>query len=331
MEVAYFKNIRSQILSELKNAKSSIQVAVAWFTNQELFDALCDKIIQGVLVEIIIIDDYINNGDYRLNFQKLIDLGCIFMYGDLDHPMHNKFCIIDKSVLINGSYNWTYYAENKNVENIIICKKNSLILNQYIAEFERIKLTLTPVSVAIIRSFEEMDAFDYFSIKEYLGYDLLFKGKESSIVKFIEAAARVLPKNTYIQKEYKTSTEVKIIKKTTTALGIEVRMNGIDGKFSRLIEMGTTVPCIKSGNYSTSEDYQTSISIKTYKGNNDITQLNQLIGTFHVNDLVSKPKYQAGVTLTFSLSAKGILTVSSKNNDTGSEMKAVYDVEKLVF
>ena len=34
--------------------------------------------------------------------------------------MHHKFCIIDKKTLINGSYNWTYYAEYKNMENIVI-------------------------------------------------------------------------------------------------------------------------------------------------------------------------------------------------------------------
>ena len=26
--------------------------------------------------------------------------------------MHNKFCIIDKSIVINGSYNWTRKAKN---------------------------------------------------------------------------------------------------------------------------------------------------------------------------------------------------------------------------
>lgn len=33
--------------------------------------------------------------------------------------LHNKFCIIDYSIIINGSYNWTYSAIN-NEENILI-------------------------------------------------------------------------------------------------------------------------------------------------------------------------------------------------------------------
>ena len=116
----YFNNIRSHILNELEAAEKVIWVAVYWFTNQELFNKLLYKLNQGVKVELIIHNDYINNRDTGLAFQKLIEAGCSFYFSDDDNPMHNKFCIIDQKVLINGSYNWTYYAESKNSENILI-------------------------------------------------------------------------------------------------------------------------------------------------------------------------------------------------------------------
>ena len=33
--------------------------------------------------------------------------------------MHNKFCVIDRSTVINGSYNWSYKAR-QNHENITV-------------------------------------------------------------------------------------------------------------------------------------------------------------------------------------------------------------------
>lgn len=52
--------------------------------------------------------------------------------------MHNKFCIIDKNVLITGSYNYTYLAESINNENIIIFRGSIDIINEYSNEFLKI-------------------------------------------------------------------------------------------------------------------------------------------------------------------------------------------------
>lgn len=52
--------------------------------------------------------------------------------------VHHKFCIIDDKIVITGSYNWTYYAENRNWENIIVIE-NEASVKAYIQEFEKIK------------------------------------------------------------------------------------------------------------------------------------------------------------------------------------------------
>ena len=51
--------------------------------------------------------------------------------------MHHKFCIIDDEVLITGSYNWTYNAENRNIENIVISDVSSVV-EEYKREFSRL-------------------------------------------------------------------------------------------------------------------------------------------------------------------------------------------------
>ena len=53
--------------------------------------------------------------------------------------MHHKFCIIDDSILINGSYNWTNRAKN-NLENILIFKNsNTAIIEEFKYNFDYIK------------------------------------------------------------------------------------------------------------------------------------------------------------------------------------------------
>lgn len=43
--------------------------------------------------------------------------------------MHHKFAIIDSSILLNGSFNWTERAVYENCENLVISRwTNQLIL-----------------------------------------------------------------------------------------------------------------------------------------------------------------------------------------------------------
>lgn len=331
MEVALFKGIRKEILKELDQAQTHIRAAVAWFTNQDLFDKLCEQAAAGKHVELIVIDDFINNGDWGLNFQHFIDLGGHLYYGDPHHPMHHKFCVIDDRTLFNGSYNWTYYAESKNVENTIKFKGNQPLIQQFIEEFDALREKLERRETAIKRDFNNLSLIDLFSVRNYLAFDLLSRGQEDSSTIHIEAATRILPGNPQIKNEYTRISQALIEKKTTTSLGIESRINGYDGQFSILIPKGTKVPFESSGKYYTVSDNQIRISIDTYKGDDSLCLLNTLIGSFTIADLSPKPAGQAGVIVTFSLDRHGSLKVVAANKDTGNSMEAVYDIEALVF
>ncbi len=172
MEKVYFKNIRAIIIDELKNAQSSIKVAVAWFTNHDLFNLLCQKLQVGVTVELIVINDFINNRYGGLDFQKFIRLGGKFYFANVERPMHNKFCIIDNQTLISGSYNWTYFAESINHENVIIIKDKHQIIEDFKTEFEYIKSTLNLVEIVTPLSVEMLSYHDLFSAKQYLSKDI---------------------------------------------------------------------------------------------------------------------------------------------------------------
>jgi phosphatidylserine/phosphatidylglycerophosphate/cardiolipin synthase-like enzyme len=132
---SYFNQIRSNIIKEISKAENEILIAVYWFTNQELFNILIEKLKEGVQIELIIHNDFINNRESGLPFQEFIENGGKFYFSDGNNPMHNKFCVIDKKVLINGSYNWTYSAECKNKENTIKHTNSKELISRFHNEF----------------------------------------------------------------------------------------------------------------------------------------------------------------------------------------------------
>jgi len=56
--------------------------------------------------------------------------------------MHHKFCIIDKTILITGSYNWTRSAAERNQENILVTTEEE-VTKSYLREFEKLWDNLT--------------------------------------------------------------------------------------------------------------------------------------------------------------------------------------------
>jgi phosphatidylserine/phosphatidylglycerophosphate/cardiolipin synthase-like enzyme len=138
---AYFEEIQQHILHEIEPAKSSIQIAVAWFTDEKLFSALCAKAKSGIAVELMLMNDEINNSS-GINYDSLSSAGGkvwkISNTGGHDRLMHNKFCILDNNTVINGSYNWTRKAK-QNHESITIISENIELALQFSDEFRAIK------------------------------------------------------------------------------------------------------------------------------------------------------------------------------------------------
>lgn len=137
---AYFDDIQLHIIREILRATTSIHIAVAWFTDPVIFAKLCAKAEAGVRVELIIFNDAINRNS-GIPYNRLSELGGLFlMVGDKNRysaVMHNKFCIIDVSTVINGSYNWSRQAKS-NDENIIVNSNHPALAQQFVAEFETI-------------------------------------------------------------------------------------------------------------------------------------------------------------------------------------------------
>ena len=123
---AQFTNIQKSIEDLISESKSSIKIVLAWFTNKELLGILTDKVKSGLKVEVIVSDDI---GNKRLKPKDFIEAGGKYLIFQTHQGkfLHDKFVIFDDKKLLTGSYNWTYSAEFKNHESVIISENDQLI------------------------------------------------------------------------------------------------------------------------------------------------------------------------------------------------------------
>ena len=54
---------------------------------------------------------------------------------DLRDYMHNKFVVVDRRIVMTGSYNWTTHASTANQENLVVMENNTLV-EKFSAQFE---------------------------------------------------------------------------------------------------------------------------------------------------------------------------------------------------
>ncbi len=129
----YFKDIRKHIIRNINEAQVEISIAVAWFTDEYIIQSLVDARQRNVIVKVVLYDDRVNRKEL---FRDLFFDGAeVWLSNKL---MHNKFCIIDDYIVINGSYNWTYNAAS-NDENIQITRGNKNLCKSFYEQFINLK------------------------------------------------------------------------------------------------------------------------------------------------------------------------------------------------
>jgi hypothetical protein len=132
-QTVHFKNIREKIIETLETANTEVLIAVAWFTDDRIINVLNDLSQKGIKISILFYEDRINNKDlFKTLYYRKAELKVS------KKLMHNKFCIIDREIVINGSYNWTYNATT-NDENIQITKYNDDLVNSFVEQFYKLK------------------------------------------------------------------------------------------------------------------------------------------------------------------------------------------------
>lgn len=127
-----FDKLEQFIIREIEKSDISIDIAVAWITNENICNALSTASNKGVQIRILMNDDEINQYTPSMLGQSITVFKAPKHGKYQKNFMHNKFCIFDVNTVITGSYNWTKAANYHN-ENIVI------VLNEEIAKKFRVR------------------------------------------------------------------------------------------------------------------------------------------------------------------------------------------------
>ena len=125
------------IVSEIQAARKEILVQAYSFTSTPIAKALLDAHKRGVRVDAILDKSQMSAKYSSATF--LFNAGVPVMIDTRHAIAHNKIMIIDRAVLITGSFNFTKAAEEKNAENLLIMKGNPKLIDRYLTNFEEHK------------------------------------------------------------------------------------------------------------------------------------------------------------------------------------------------
>lgn len=121
------------IRQALDNAKSSVLVQAYSFTSAPIAEALVTAHRRGVKVKVLL--DKSQKTEKYSSADFLANAG-ISVKIDAAHAIaHNKVMIIDREIVITGSFNFTKAAEESNAENLLVIRDKELA-SRYIENWQ---------------------------------------------------------------------------------------------------------------------------------------------------------------------------------------------------
>jgi cardiolipin hydrolase len=123
------------IIQSIKKATKSIKICVFTISDNDITAEIISAHKRGVSVKVITDNDKLN--DRGSDIRTIADAGVIVKIDQTSSHMHHKFCIVDKAILLTGSYNWTRSAAERNQENVLVTDE-SKVVRSYLHEFEKL-------------------------------------------------------------------------------------------------------------------------------------------------------------------------------------------------
>jgi len=118
-------NPQKEIIKNINQAQAFINIAMYIFTDREIALPLVKAQERGVKVRLYLDKDQVEYQYSQSSF--LVQKGIKTRISSNKYIMHNKFAIIDNRILLTGSYNWTFSANNRNDENLMVIDDTELI------------------------------------------------------------------------------------------------------------------------------------------------------------------------------------------------------------
>ena len=326
---AYFSQIRSTITRYIDSSISDICIAVAWFTHRDLFHAILNALDRKVKVSIILIDDIINRGPNGLDFALFLTKGGQIRFMNTRKLlMHNKFCSFDGKSLITGSYNWTYSAEMRNAENIIVTDEGNVCL-AFNEQFWKLWHDLPSIEQFNHIDFQDIESEDIINCFDYLRDEYESMEQAQILKPFSVADVDNLKKDISITK---LNTIVTNTKRAKPVLKANISLKIFNNQTKLIIECGQELPCTKSVEARTVCDNQVVVDCIILYGNYSEADKNESLVELQIDNL---PKMKAG-GVTFlakaTIDTNGYMHIEFVCINTGISKSAVYNaIDKIAY
>jgi phosphatidylserine/phosphatidylglycerophosphate/cardiolipin synthase-like enzyme len=133
-------NAEGMIVDAIRRAKHQILVQAFSFTSRVLANALISAKKRGVDVQVMADREQTFSGESS-RIPDLVRAGIPVTLEVRYQSAHNKVMVMDAgtahAAVITGSYNWTYAAQQKNAENVLLLRDSPDIANAYAANWRR--------------------------------------------------------------------------------------------------------------------------------------------------------------------------------------------------
>jgi phosphatidylserine/phosphatidylglycerophosphate/cardiolipin synthase-like enzyme len=129
-------HVQDSLVDLIASAQDSIDFMAFSFTSDKLRDAILAQAEAGLEISGVMEADQVKS-NAGTEYDPFKQAGVDVLLDGNEGQMHHKVIIIDKSIVVLGSYNFTNSAETKNDENLLVIY-NKDIASQFMAEFKRV-------------------------------------------------------------------------------------------------------------------------------------------------------------------------------------------------
>jgi phosphatidylserine/phosphatidylglycerophosphate/cardiolipin synthase-like enzyme len=128
-------NSRARMIALIKEARSSIAFMAFVFTDDDIAEAIIARHRAGV--QVMAVMEARNAAGAGSDFDAFEQAGIDIFKDGNPYVMHHKVIILDESIVITGSYNFSASAARNNDENVLIIHSPE-IAAAYLEEFDRV-------------------------------------------------------------------------------------------------------------------------------------------------------------------------------------------------
>ncbi len=128
----------NHIIDLINEAYIQLDICVFTISDDRISRAIVEAMKNGV--EIRIISDNFKVEDTGSDIEDLSRVGISVKLDTTENHMHHKFMIVDKKIVLTGSYNWTRSAALYNQENILSMDDEEVV-SKFSNEFKKLWLS----------------------------------------------------------------------------------------------------------------------------------------------------------------------------------------------